>query len=290
MPSETHSAASSADITVVITTKDRWEALADTLARLASMPFPVIMIDDGSVTRCPYDPHALHPELRVERRDSSAGIVQRRNDLARLCETTWWLSLDDDSYVASGDLAAAGAYAASVPDLLALSFPIFNPRVDWFQSVPLGDEPVRVRSFVGCGHLMHRERFLALGGYEPVVVQQGEEEELAARALMAGLVIHQYPALLIHHTEMLEQRNWARMDYFGARNAVLWTDWYVPAGQQPLRQLRRCAATWAHAVSTRRLGQFRGHFTALRDRPRLATRRQRFTPAQYALWRSLPHC
>ncbi|MEM7403916.1 MAG: glycosyltransferase [Pseudomonadota bacterium] len=290
MPPELQAGARIADITAVISTKDRWQTVADTLSRMAPLPVPIVIIDDGSATGCPFDAHALHPRLQLERRETSAGIVERRNELARLCDTTWLLSLDDDSYVVSGDLAAALDYAASVPDLLALSFPVFNPRLDRFQSLPLGDGPGRVRSFIGCAHLMHRERFLAIGGYEPEIVHQGEEEEVAARALGAGLVIHQFPDLLVHHTETLEYRNWDRMDYFGGRNTLLWADWYVPSRWQVVRHVRRCAATLVHALRTRRLGQIRGHYAALRDTRRLRFKRRRFSPEQYALWRSLPHC
>jgi GT2 family glycosyltransferase len=135
---------------------------------------------------------------------------------------------------------------------------------------------------------MNREAFLQLGGYNAQLVHQGEEHDLSARALKRNLVCLQYPDALIHHMESNEGRNWDRMDFFGSRNAVLWNDWYVPDAAQFGSRARRVAATVVHCVSTRRLGQVRGHWASLGARSTMTSFRDRLSPAQYAHWLSLP--
>ena len=59
-----------------------------------------IIVDDGSVE----DAETIRalaaqlPRCLFVRHESSAGLVQRRQEMAELCKTEFLISLDDDSY------------------------------------------------------------------------------------------------------------------------------------------------------------------------------------------------
>ena len=277
-------------LSVVITTKNRWSDLERTLNALSkSYPqYPVLIIDDGS-EQCPdSDLTQLHPRIEIETASSSAGLIVRRNQLAQAAQTPYVLSLDDDSYPVSGQLDQVTSWMDDNTDVLCSSLPIFNPIKDSFQNMPRGKEPSTTRAFIGCAHVMRRSAFLGLGAYNVELIHQGEEMDLGARGLLDGQRCVHFPGPLIHHLESNEGRNWSRMDYYGARNAVLWNDWYVPTRLQRVRSLRRAAATAIHAAKTRRLGQVKGHLAARRLRPTFQHYRKRFDEDMFRRWLALP--
>ncbi|MGB2011957.1 MAG: glycosyltransferase family 2 protein, partial [Akkermansiaceae bacterium] len=86
-------------LSVGITTKGRLRELRQTLALLQDSELrdcEVILIDDGGngdfVEEGEFDLN-----LRILRYEKSKGLVERRNELARLCTTKYLMSLDDDS-------------------------------------------------------------------------------------------------------------------------------------------------------------------------------------------------
>src|SRR5579859_7633797 len=90
-----------------ITTRDRWEHLAVTLLKLKQMGYEdaeTIVIDDGSKTPLPDSLRTNFPKIRFERVEQSLGLVVQRNRLAKLLTTTYYLSLDDDSFPEVGDI------------------------------------------------------------------------------------------------------------------------------------------------------------------------------------------
>ena len=135
---------------------------------------------------------------------------------------------------------------------------------------------------------MKRDACRALGGYRDLLVHQGEEHDLGARAFLAGWHALHFPNCLVHHFESHEGRNFSRMDYYGARNAVLWNDWFVPDASQLQFRLRRIAASLTHALRNGRLGQLRGHRAARTERKQLTHFRNRMNNEQFSKWRSLP--
>ena len=192
------------------------------------------------------------------------------------------------SDLVSGDFESALEFLELNEDVLCLSLPIWNPPTSSFQNSARGNQPSRCRAFIGCAHVMRRQTFLDLGGYNVKLWHQGEEMDLGARALLSGFRCMHFPGALVHHMESNEGRNWSSMDFYGARNAVLWNDWYVPDSQQGVRRRRRIAASFMHAVSHRRVGQLRGHWAAVPLRHQLARYRRRFSPEQFSEWLSLP--
>ncbi|MBV9492079.1 MAG: glycosyltransferase [Verrucomicrobia bacterium] len=278
-------------VTIGICTKDRWADLDATLHRLVSGGFGNLtlqVVDDGSNTACPYALDFWPGPVTLRRFEHPAGYIVRRNHLAKQAQTTYLLSLDDDSYPVAGSLGDAVAFAEACEDLLCLGFTIYNPVGGAFESRATQPEPYPVRAFIGCGHLMHVPRFLSLGGYREEMTHQGEEMELAARALQRGWRCFHYPDLTIHHTASNKGRNWSRMDYYGARNSFWWNDWFVPAWLRPLQQTRTFVGRGLHLLKLRRAALWKGMVDGLVLAGRYRRFRQPFTMRQYRSWRRLP--
>jgi GT2 family glycosyltransferase len=278
-------------VTIGISTKDRWPDLEATLHRLVESGFGHLtlqVIDDGSHAPCPFAFDFWPGTSHLQRFDKAAGLVVRRNQLARAALTKYLLSLDDDAYPAEGSMARAVAFAEQQPDLLCLGFNVYNPARTVYESAAAGPEPYPVRAFIGCGHLMNLPHFLALGGYREEIIHQGEEPELAARGWQRGWRCFHYPGFTIHHLASNQGRNWSRMDYYGSRNAFWWNEWFVPSPLLPWQQARTFAGRGLLLLRLRRPALAKGILDGLVLARKYRRFRQPFTPSQFRLWRQLP--
>ena len=279
-------------VSIGITTKNRWQDLEITLSKIKEagwQQLPIIIFDDSSDEACPFNPSSFSSQIQIHRFTESKGYIVRRNQIAQSIQTKYYLSLDDDSFPVSGFLGKAVEFAESLDNLLCLSFPIYNPILKKYQSQSLKKEPYPVRAFIGCGHLLHREKFLQLGGYREELIHQGEEIEIAARAFLQNWYCYHFSNLLIHHTASNEGRNWHRMDFYGARNNVLWNDWFMPKQLKLIKQLRTLVARSYRGIKVRRIGQFQGEYAGFNDIKRLKSYRQNMSTEFYQKWKSLPY-
>lgn len=281
-------------VSIGISTKNRWADLEITLQKLAKSDLkdiPVLILDDASEKLCPFEVCQYLPNITLQRFEQSEGYIKRRNQIAQSIETKYYLSLDDDSYPVSGCLKAAVEFAETHNNgLLCLSFPIYNPVAQKHQNITLMNIPYQVRSFIGCGHLLHREHFLGLGGYIEELVHQGEEMDIAARGFQEGFLCYHFPGLKIHHTASNVGRNWHRMDYYGVRNNILWNDWFMPPYLRGSKQLRSLAGRSMLTLKTLRSGRFQGELAGFKAIHNYKNKRNPMTKKLYRAWRGLPHC
>ncbi len=279
-------------VSIGITTKNRWADLKITLEKIRAAKWgdlPLFIIDDNSDSPCPFDVKEWFPQVKLTRLTDSQGYIVRRNQLAREMETKYYLSLDDDSYPVSGDLEAAVAFAQSHSNLLCVAFPIYNPILGVYQNPSASETPSQVRFFVGCGHLLHIDNFLRLGGYKEELIHQGEEMEIAARAFQSGLYCYHFPGLEIHHTASNEGRNWYRMDFYGSRNLVLWNDWYVPDELNWIKQGRTLVSRVIQLFKVGRFGTIQGELAGFRDIPKYKGNRKRMSRELFKQWESISY-
>ncbi len=280
-------------VSIGITTKNRWQDLEITLNKIVEIGLgylPIIIFDDGSDIPCPFALNIFSlSQVELKRFEQSQGLIARRNQLADAIETKYYLSLDDDSYPVINSLTAAVEFAEAQADLFCLSFPIYNPVQNKYENSSDLQQPYRVRSFVGCGHLLHRDRFLKLGGYREELVHQGEEMEVAARAFQQDLFCYHFPNFLVHHTASLEGRSWWRMDFYGSRNNVLWNDWFVPEKLKLIKQLKTLTARILHFLKVLRFGVLQGELAGLRDIYEYKKNRQRMSMSFFEQWQNLPY-
>jgi GT2 family glycosyltransferase len=206
-----------------ITTKDRWDDLAVTLSELRTKGYEdaeTVVIDDGSNQPSPKALRAAFPKVRFERVDRSLGLVVQRNRLAHMLGSTYYLSLDDDSFPVAGDISDAVAWLENHPSVAALALHIVNRD----ESIPRAEtlaEPFPVRYFIGCGHLLRRKQFLDLGGYLERLHYFAEENDFCLKALRQGFSTYAYPAVVIRHKRTPIARNSAKAARYYIRNEAI---------------------------------------------------------------------
>ena len=274
-------------VSIGIATKNRWQDLEITLTKIKKAgldTLPIIIFDDASDQPCPFDVSNLSLPIQIHRFTESKGYIVRRNQIAQSIKTKYYLSLDDDSYPVSGSLEAAVDFAESQENLLCLSFPIYNPVLSEYQNQSFNKEPYPVRCFVGCGHLLHREKFLELGGYREELIHQGEEMEIAARAFQKNWYCYHFPDLLIHHTASNEGRNWYKMDFYGSRNNVLWNDWFIPNELKLYKQTRTLLSRLMLSLKVSRLGILQGEISGFKEISGYKKYRQTMSLLVYQEW------
>ncbi|MBW4506922.1 MAG: glycosyltransferase [Scytonematopsis contorta HA4267-MV1] len=279
-------------VSIGIATKNRWQDLKITLAKILEAglgEIPIIIFDDASEESCPFDISELPLNVKLKRFTESKGYIHRRNQLAQAIQTKYYLSLDDDSFPVAGSLSAAVEFAESRQDLLCLSFPVYNPTIEEFQCQSQHKLPYQVRCFIGCGHLLHIANFLQLSGYREELIHQGEEMDIGARGFSHGLYCYHFPDFQVYHTASNAGRNWYRMDFYGARNNVLWNDWFVPNESKLVKQSRTLISRLIQSVKFRRLGQIKGELAGFKDIPRYKTYRKTMSLELYREWQKLPY-
>jgi GT2 family glycosyltransferase len=283
----------SESISIGITTKNRWQDLAITLEKIQSVGWsdlPILIFDDGSDQSCPFQIEDFNLKIEIRRFSDSQGLIVRRNQLAQAIQTKYYLSLDDDSFPVSGSLEDTLDFMDSHEDCFCLSFPVYNPTIDEYQSRSLESQPYPVRFFIGCGHLLRRNSFLELGGYCEDLIHQGEEMDIAARAFQQQLYCYHFPTLKIHHTASNAGRNWHRMDFYGSRNNVLWNDWFVPNSWSLIKQTRTFVSRCLLTMKLHRMGSFQGQLAGIRDISKYKQKRHRMSWQEFKVWQSLPVC
>ena len=224
---ENKSLGSLQDITIAITTKNRWhdlQRLVRMFQELGLDSVPIIIIDDGSDQPRGEEVTAPLKRCSVTRFQTSAGLVQRRNELVEMASTPFVLSLDDDSCVLHrADLERALDYIASEPQVAVLAFPILEGQpVEVLREFRSSDESVQlIKEYAGGGHLLRRSCFLEAGGYRAFLQYMCEERDLSMRLYLHGYEVRLFPGCPVIHWCSPAERNLQRMNYFRARNFTL---------------------------------------------------------------------
>ena len=217
--------------TVVITTKNRKDDLVKSIASVLNQTSnpKVLVIDDGSTDGTSELVRRLFPQVLIDRSENSLGLIVQRNRAARMVDTPILFSIDDDAVFSTPDVLSATLREFDHPRVGAVAIPFVdvNRSPSVHQRAPQAGGIYAAYSFIGTAHALRRDIFLTLGGYREILIHQGEEEDYCARMLQAGYVTRCGTADPIHHFES-PKRSWTRMDYYGARNKVLYAWHNVP--------------------------------------------------------------
>ena len=230
-------ASGSGQIGVGIGTRDRWQDLAATLnefQRQGLSGLETVVLDDGSSQAVPRSFVEDFPWVRLCGASARWGLVIQRNQLARILKSTHYLSVDDDSFPMTGDIFAAASFLSRQVDALGLALPIVlrdEASGRWSPDTP----PSPVRYYIGCGHLLKRELFLRLGGYDENLHYFGEEPEFCLRALHEGYRVYLYPGVVIRHNRTPLARNSRKAARYYIRNEALVGLRYFPFPYSLLR-------------------------------------------------------
>ena len=223
--------------TVVITTKNRKDDLRIAIASsLKQEPgVEVLVVDDGSTDGTSEMMRTEFPAARLIRHEQSRGYIVRRNEGAREASGDVVVSIDDDAAFTTPGIIADCLASFTDERVGAVAIPYIDVNKDGLLKQHASDEDLHVTArYIGTAHAVRRDLFLRLGGYREALVHQGEESDFCLRMLDAGFVVALGRGAPIHHFES-PKRDFSRMDYYGARNAVLFELQNVPLSALPLR-------------------------------------------------------
>jgi GT2 family glycosyltransferase len=237
-----------AAVTVVVASRDRREEL---LASLPRHEAPVVLVDNASTDGSAAAVRERLPAVDVVALARNRGAVARTLGAAR-ATTRYVAFADDDSWWAPGSLARAVALLDAHPRAALLAGRILvgpqerpDPLCAVMARSALGtphDLPgPGLLGFAACAVVVRREAFLAVGGFDDVVVFPGEEERVALDLTAAGWGLAYVEELVVHHhpspiRERPERRR-ARMTRASLLTALMRRSWPVVAG--------RVGAAWA---------------------------------------------
>lgn len=239
-----------------MTTKNRREdlrkAIASAVAQTAKPE--VLVIDDGSADGTAEAVVREFPSVHLHRSEKSLGYIVQRNRGATLTDSPIIFSMDDDALFSTATVVEQTLREFDHPRVGAVAIPFadVNRSPTVHQRAPQPDGVFVSYSFIGTAHALRRELFLALGGYCEMLVHQGEEEDYCTRLLNAGYVTRCGTADPIHHFES-PRRSWTRMDYYGARNKILYAWHNVPFPYVMGHLGATSARTLAYNLQPRRL-------------------------------------
>ncbi len=279
-------------VSVGISTKNRCKDLKTCLEKTSENEelkgIQVFIIDDASDKEYPADMSSFGLNTTFISCNESKGYIVRRNELAQIMNTKYYLSFDDDSYILDGSLVKAIEYAESLDNLLCLTFPVYNPIHEEYQISSLEKVPYQTKSFIGCAHLLNIERFHSLGGYISQLVHQGEEIFLAAKGFKNNFYCYHYPDLLFAHMTSKTNRNYSRMAFYGARNKFLWNMCYLPRELLLYKQFRGLAERIQYFAIHQDLNHLSGYRSGILESSNFFSHYDYFSKHQYAAWNKLP--
>lgn len=215
-------------ISIGIATRNRPQSLAACLRSVAAVLGPghdVLVFDDNSDQ--PVEPivRAANLDVRVFRDPLGLGYIAGRNRLVREARHDIVLLLDDDAMLLE---RAAVDHGIDVlrkdPQVGAVAFAqAERDGRPW----PVGMQPARaqgpslITAYIGFAHLLRRELFLRLGGYQERLVFYGEEKDYCLRLLASGHHVVYLPQALVAHVPDPGNRDPRRYVRHAIRNDCL---------------------------------------------------------------------
>jgi glycosyltransferase involved in cell wall biosynthesis len=222
----------SVDATVVITSKDRKEELRVAVESAVNQTanIEVLVIDDGSSDGTAEMIRSEFPSVRFYRKESSAGLVVRRNQAAELARAPILISIDDDAEFSTDHVVEQVLPYFQDDRVGAVGIPFIDVKVDpdrVSQKAPDASSLHALFSYIGTAHAIRKDLFLQLGGYRGFFIHQNEEIDFCIRMLDAGkIVVAGHGDHVIHYKSPKRDDN--RYRIYKRRNDILFAWCNVP--------------------------------------------------------------
>jgi GT2 family glycosyltransferase len=205
---------STAAITATVTAYKRIEKTLATIQKLLDCrpaPDEIIVHVDAGQTNCADAVSRAYPSLVVIISNESIGPGGGRNKLMAAARNPIVANFDDDSYPYDPDFfGRAVALFERFPEVSLIGAEVFHPG----QPIPSDRRSIRESSsFSGGGVVFRADDLLDVGGYLPLPIAYGaEEEEIAFRLLEHGRAICFSPWLRVFHDSSLEHHATAEIN------------------------------------------------------------------------------
>jgi GT2 family glycosyltransferase len=246
----------SVDVDVIILS---WNRSSETIAAIESalsqegVAKRVLVVDQGSneenleALRQACD---AHPEVTLKELGYNVGVARGRNIASRMGGAPLIVALDNDAIFPDRTTLARVVYRFRNDHALgAVGFRIINyftgvdDEMCWDYPEALksqADQEFLATRFIGAGHAMRREAFIAAGEYDESLFFGGEERDLSYRILNLGYRIKYVPDLMVLHRADPEARvRWNEGRYYYLVRNGLYTDFKFG---MPVWRLTRAAA------------------------------------------------
>ncbi|MDX5962965.1 glycosyltransferase family 2 protein [Rhodococcus opacus] len=238
-----------------MTTKNRKEELERSLlsARLLRPVPKILVIDDGSTDGTSAMVKELFPEVHLISCSESAGLIARRNQLARECGTKYLASIDDDAYFQDSTTLQAGVeHLEASPSVAVVALPYINVKIsdDVLQLPAENQLSCELGAYTGTAHIIRVDTFLELGGYPDYLIRQGEESFYSLLAMNAGRKVEAIHAVPLHHHHSPIRDN-EKIVFYARRNEVISALLLWPVHMLPNRIARLTARLIRSIASTR---------------------------------------
>jgi GT2 family glycosyltransferase len=289
------------DVSLIIPTRDRPEALRRTLQRLGDwLPASaeVLVYDDSASPGRLESVAREHPNVRLVEGPTRLGVSRAKNLLMGQATSDIIISLDDDMDVLTPDACGIiRRYFEAHPRCGIVSF-----RVWWSLEAPspavtgaAAGAPFECNDFLGGANATRADYFADAGRFAEWMDMYGEEGYVTLAAIQRGWEVHCLPSVLVHHrTTPLEQRANPTLVRKLVRQQ-LFNQLGIVAGQLPfrfipLRSLQLLAHyVWRYGMRQSLMGECLSAIaTLMRTLPVIVRDASRLTPAQYRRWRTLP--
>lgn len=250
---------------ILISTKNRKDELAITLSKsnnlLCRSDVICKIIDDGSNDGTYEYILDSYPMIEIERNNISKGYIYCRNKMLEETKVDYAISLDDDAhFLTENPLTLIEDFFSKNPNAGLLGF-----RVFWSKESPVNeltsDLPVRMKSFVGCGHVWRMSVWSNIPKYPEWFEFYGEEDFASYQLFKKGWEIHYLPQVLVHHRVDLKSRK-TNSDYGIRLRRSLRSGWYLYFLFLPIHLIPRkmIYSVWIQL----KLKVFKGDFQALK--------------------------
>ena len=187
-----------------------------------SCPEVSVAVYDDNSTDNTRELEVKYPNVHWEFGEQNRGYVYARNKFMSESTTTYFCSLDDDSWFIKYDsLAKSIDYLDNNLDVAAIAFDILSP--DRSNEVKEG-RPVEVNSFIGCGHVVRLSQVRQVGFYDPPPSYYGgEEKDLCIRLIDKGHKVMLLPGVHVWHDKTNVARNITAQHRSGICNDMVFT-------------------------------------------------------------------
>ena len=230
------------NFSILITTKNRLLDLKYTLLKIQNLlnRFDVecLICDDGSNDGTSQFIKEKYPKISIIRNEISKGLILSRNLLLAKTSAQYAISLDDDAhFLTENPLESIANYFSINPNCGLLGFRIFwgvtEPEITFTDQIP-----IRVKGFVGCGHVWRMDAWLKVPNYPEWFVFYGEEDFASYHLFKKNIEIHYLPSVLVHHMVDVKSRK-KGSDYQLRLRRSLRSGWYLYLMFYPLQNIPR---------------------------------------------------
>jgi len=285
---------------ILITTKNRKEDLAFTLRKINYLiennEVICIICDDGSTDGTASFLKTNYPNIQLILNKKSEGLIYSRNRLLNMTTTEFAISLDDDAhFLTESPLEPIIKHFEQNPTCGLIAIRIF-----WGLETPketvTNVESIRVRGFVGCGHVWRMEAWKSIPNYPEWFIFYGEEDFAGYQLFKKKWEIHYLPKVLVNHRVDLKARK-KEKDYRLRLRRSLRSGWYLYMMFFPWREIpRRFAYTlWMQIKNKVLKGDFKAMLAIMQamgdlmlNLPRLLHNANRLTTAEFKAYSKLP--